>query len=178
MLRAAMNPEEYTPEVINQVFIPRVIARQYPDLTEEEVEEVRQAVVANAVFKSPSVDVNPEQSGHKTDTKFVRMAERLINIDEISIDLIDSINPFQRAYEVMSKAVTADVLKTIHSAITTTKIAMTEEEAVALFPRIKEFKAAKGMEPSLVSSNPMERRMAEALAWIREEKRRRMAEGG
>ncbi|MDO9010354.1 MAG: DEAD/DEAH box helicase family protein [Gallionella sp.] len=170
VLRAAMNPDEYAPEVVNQVFIPKVIARQYPDLTAEEIETVRQAVVANAVFKSPSVSIEQQ-----ADTKFVRMAERLINIDEIDIDLIDSINPFQRAYEILSKSVTADVLKTIHGAITSTKVAMSEEEAVSLYPRIKAFVADKKVEPSLVSPNPLERRMAEALAWIREAKRRKMA---
>jgi len=153
------------------VFIPKVIARQYPDLSDDEIEEVRQAVVANAVFKSPSVVAEPQQG----DTKFVRMAERLINIDDITIDLIDSINPFQRAYEILSKSVTADVLKTIHGAITSTKVSMSEEEAVSLYPRIKAFKAEKGVEPSLVSPNPLERRMAEALAWLREAKRRKMA---
>jgi hypothetical protein len=171
VLRAAMNPDEYAPEVINQVFIPKVIARQYPDLTPEEIEEVRQAVVSNAVFKSPSVELPSQQAN----TKFIRMADKLVNIDEITIDLIDSINAFQRAYEILSRAVTADVLKTIHSAITATKVAMTEEEAVALFPRIKAFKIEKGVEPSLVSPNPLERRMAEALAWIREAKRRKLA---
>ena len=170
VLRAAMNPDEYAPEVVNQVFIPKVIARQYPDLTAEEIEEIRQAVVANGVFKSPSVSIEQQ-----ADTKFVRMAEKLINIDEISIDLIDSINPFQRAYEILSKSVTADVLKTIHGAITSTKVAMSEEEAVSLYPRIKAFVAEKKFEPSLVSPNPLERRMAEALAWIREAKRRKMA---
>ena len=170
VLRAAMNPDEYAPEVVNQVFIPKVIARQYPDLTAEEIEEVRQAVVANGVFKRTSVSIEQQ-----ADTKFVRMAEKLINIDEISIDLIDSINPFQRAYEILSKSVTADVLKTIHGAITSTKVAMSEEEAVSLYPRIKAFVAEKKFEPSLVSPNPLERRMAEALAWIREAKRRKMA---
>jgi superfamily II DNA or RNA helicase len=173
VLRAAMNPDDYAPEVVNQVFIPKVIARQYPDLTQTEIEEIRQAVVANAVFKSPSFDIDPQ----KSDTKFVRMAERLINIDEINIDLIESINPFQRAYEILSKSVTADVLKTIHGAIAITKVAMSEEEAVALYPRIKAFKEEKGAEPGLTSLNPLERRMAEALAWLREAKRRKMAAG-
>ena len=171
VLRAAMNPEEYAPEVVNQVFIPKVIERRYPDLTPQEVEEVRQAVVANGVFKSPSVEVGPQG-----DNKFVRMAEKLINIDQLNIDLIDSINPFQRAYEILSKSVTADVLKTIHGAITSVKIAMTEEEAVALYPRIKDFVKERKVEPSLVSPNPLERRMAEALAWIRDAKRKKMAD--
>lgn len=180
VLRASLNPEEYAPEVINQVYIPRVIQTKYPDLTDDEVEEVRQAVVANGVFKSPAVDLTPhsEDPDARGDSKFVRMAERLINIDELSIDLIDSINPFQRAYEVLSKAVTADVLRTIHGSIATTKIAMTEEEAVALFPRIKAFTNERGHEPTLTSASPLERRMAEGLAWIRDAKRKRMAAAG
>jgi hypothetical protein len=172
VLRASMSPEDYAPEVVSQVFIPKVIAKKYPDLTPEEVEEIRQAVVAGGAFKSPQISV--EQDG-RGDTKFVRMAEKLINIDELTIDLIDSINPFQRAYEIMSKSVTADVLKTIHGAIAMTKVAMSEEEAVALYPRIKAFNSERGHEPSLTSPNPLERRMAEALAWLRDAKRKKMA---
>jgi hypothetical protein len=125
VLRAGMNPD-YSAEIVNQVIIPKVIEHKYPDLTPEEVEEVRQAVVANGVFKSPSVQI--EQHG---DTKFVRMAERLINIDDIDMDLIDSINPFQKAYEILSKSVTEEILRTIHGAITSAKISMTEQEAVS-----------------------------------------------
>lgn len=172
ILRASMNPEDYAPEVVSQVFIPKVIAKKYPDLTEEELEEVRQAVVAGSVFKSPQLIVEQDGSGN---TKFLRMAGKLVNIDSLTIDLIDCINPFQRAYEIMSKAVTADVLKTIHGAIAMTKVAMSEEEAMALFPRIKTFKDERGHEPSLTAANPLERRMAEALAWLREAKRKRMA---
>jgi hypothetical protein len=178
VLRASMSPEEYAPEVVSQVFIPRVIQTKYPDLSEEELEEVRQAVVANGVFKSPELQGRDAGAGRGPDDggdgRFVRMAEKLVNIDELTIDLIDQINPFQRAYEILSKAVTADVLKTIHGAIAMTKVAMSEEEAVALYPRIRAFKAERGHEPSLGSANPMERRMAEALAWLRDAKRKRM----
>lgn len=173
ILRASMSPDDYAPEVVSQVFIPKVIARKYPDLTEDEVEEIRQAVVAGGAFKSPQITVEKDGRG---DTKFLRMAEKLVNIDELSIDLIDRINPFQRAYEIMSKSVTADVLKTIHGAIAMTKVAMSEEEAVALFPRIKLFKDERGHEPSLTAANPLERRMAEALAWLRDAKRKRMSD--
>jgi len=71
--------------------------------------------------------------------------------------------------------VTADILRTIHAAVTSVKIAMTEEEAVALYSRIKDFVKERKAEPSLVSPNPLERRMAEALAWIRDAKRRKIA---
>ena len=172
VLRASMSPEDYAPEVVSQVFIPKVIAKKYPDLTEDEIEEIRQAVVAGGAFKSPQISVEKDGRG---DTKFLRMAEKLVNIDELTIDLIDSINPFQRAYEIMSKSVTADVLRTIHGAIAMTKVAMSEEEAVALYPRIKAFNVERGHEPSLTSPNPLERRMAEALAWLREAKRKKMS---
>lgn len=167
VLRAGMNPD-YSPEIVNQVIIPKVIEHKYPDLTPEEVEEVRQAVVANGVFKSPSVQI--EQHG---DTKFVRMAERLINIDQLDMDLIDSINPFQKAYEILSKSVTEEVLRTIHAAVASTKISMTEQEAVSSWPRIQAFRKEKGVPPSLVSPNPIERRLAEALAWLQAKKRER-----
>ena len=175
VLRASMSPDEYAPETINQVFIPRVIEQKYPDLTPDELEEVRQAVVAGAVFKSPSINIEEGSKGNGT--KFVRMAEKFININELSIDLIERISPFQRAYEIMSKSVTAEVLKTIHSAITAIKIPIQEDEAVMLFPKIQEFTREKGHEPNLNSPNPMEKRMAEVLAWIRAERRKRMANG-
>jgi hypothetical protein len=45
-----------------------------------------------------------------------------------------------------------------------------------LWPRIQAFKKEKGVEPNLASSHPMEKRMAEALAFVREATRRRRAE--
>jgi len=184
VLRAAMNPEEFSPEVINHVLIPKVIEKEYPDLTPEEVEEVRQHVVANAVFRSGAVETVPENptsenaddDGQATGgASFIRMADKFVNINDLDVDLIDSINPFQMAYEVLSKSVTADVLKRIHETLTANRIAMSEEEAVMLWPRIKEFKQTKGVEPNLASPNPMEKRMAEALAFVREAKRRKQA---
>ena len=35
------------------------------------------------------------------------MAGKFVDIDDIHIDLIDSVNPFQKAFEVLSKSVTA-----------------------------------------------------------------------
>ena len=130
-------------------------------MTPEEVEEVRQQVVANAVFRSGAIEmVPPEQAPLGPDgkpsngTSFIRMAQRFINIDELAVDLIDSINPFQMAYEILSKSVTAGVLKRIHETITATKIAMTEEEAVMLWPRIQAFKKDKGTEPNCPAPIP------------------------
>lgn len=169
VVKAAMNPEEIAPEVVTQVYVPKVIEKKYPDLSEDEVEEVRQHLVANAAFKTSTDGDMPELNNN-----LIRMANKFINVRDLDIDLIDSINPFQQAYEIMSKVVDASVLKRIHGAITANKIKMTEEEATVLYPRIKAFKEAHNKDPSLVAPDPMERRMAEALEWIRNKKRERM----
>jgi len=169
VLRAAMNPEEIPPEVVTQVYVPKVIETKYPDLTPQEVEEVRQHVVANAAFKATSNGGMPEVKNN-----LIKMADKLVNVKDLDIDLIDSINPFQLAYAIMSKSVDAETLRRIHGAITSKRIQMSEEEATALYPRIKEFKQTHGREPSLVAQNPMERRMAEALEWLRNKKRERL----
>ena len=169
VLRAAMNPEEIPPEVVTQVYVPKVIETKYPDLTPQEVEEVRQHVVANAAFKATSNGGLPELNNN-----LIKMADKFVNVKDLDIDLIDSINPFQLAYEIMSKSVNAEVLKRIHGAITARRIQMSEEEATALYPRIKAFTQTHGREPSLVAQNPMERRLAEALEWLRNKKRERM----
>lgn len=169
VLKAAMNPDEIAPEVVTQVFIPKVIETKYPELSEQEVEEVRQHVVANAAFKTSSEGGMPELNNN-----LIRLAGKFINVQDLNIELIDSINPFQLAYEIMSKSIDADVLKRIHGAITAKRIQMSEEEAAALYPRIKAFKETHGKEPSLVAPDPMEKRMAEALEWLRNKKRERM----
>ena len=49
------------------------------------------------------------------------MANQFYDLDDLSIDLIDSINPFQNAYEVMSKNITPRLLKAINNIIQSQK---------------------------------------------------------
>ncbi|MCZ3045360.1 DNA helicase, partial [Acinetobacter baumannii] len=87
--------------------IPKIIKEIYPDLNDEEVEAVRQYVVLDSVVKNSEI---VEQG----DKKFIRMASSFVNIDDIHIDLIDQINPFQKAFEILSKSITATTLKLIN----------------------------------------------------------------
>lgn len=164
MLKAM--PGNIEPEVINTVLIPKIIREVYPDLNEEEVEAVRQHVVVDSVIKNSVIE---EQGGRK----FIRMAGSFVNIDDIHIDLIDTINPFQKAFEILSKSVTAQVLRLIDEHIQPTKIEMTEAEAIILWPKIKEWRERTGEAPSLQSFDPKEKRMAEAIIFLRELKRQR-----
>jgi superfamily II DNA or RNA helicase len=166
MLKAM--PGNIEPEVINTVLIPKIIREVYPYLDEEDVEAVRQHVVVDSVIKNATI----EEQGDK---KFIRGASQFINIDDIHIDLIDRINPFQKAFEILSKSVTTQVLKLIDEHIQSTKIEMTEEEAILLWPKIKEWvKNNKGEQPSIQAFDHKEKRMAEALVFLRELKRQKM----
>lgn len=164
MLKAM--PGNVEPEVINTVLIPKIIREVYPDLSQEDVEAVRQHVVVDSVIKNSVIE---EQGGKK----FVRMANSFVNIDDIHIDLIDQVNPFQKAFEILSKSVTTQVLKLIDEHIQSIKIEMTEDEAVMLWPKIKEWIARTGEAPSIQSYDPKEKRMAEAVIYLRELKRQR-----
>ena len=159
------------PEVINRVLIPKIIKVKYPELNDDEVEEIRQYVVVDSVVKSGEI----KEVG---DQRFIRLADKFINIDDIKIDLIDAVNPFQKAYEILSKSVTTKVLKVIQDTIEATRIKMDFEEAKILWPKIVEFKKLHDKEPSLTSSDPLERRMAECVIYLKEEKRKRDAANG
>lgn len=163
MLKAM--PGNVDPEVINKVLIPKIIKETYPDLTDEEVEAVRQHVVVDSVIKNGTIE-------NVGDKRFIRMADSFVNIDDINIDLIDTINPFQKAFEILSKSVTASVFKAIQETIDATRITMTEEEAIILWPKIKNWIEKTGEQPSIQSFDPQERRLAEAIIFLKEQKRK------
>ena len=146
MLKAL--PGNLEPEVINTVLIPKIIREVYPDLSEDDVEAVRQYVVVDSVIKNSTV----EEQGSK---KFIKMAGSFVNIDDINIELIDRVNPFQKAFEILSKSVTTSVLRAIQDTINITKIEMTEQEAIILWPKINAWVKETGEKPNIQSTNPL-----------------------
>ncbi|WP_430811575.1 MULTISPECIES: DEAD/DEAH box helicase [unclassified Carboxylicivirga] len=169
MLKAM--PGNVDPEVINKVLIPKIIKVKYPDLSDDEVEEVRQHVVVDSVIKNGEI----KETGDK---RFIRMAGSFVDIDDIHIDLIDRVNPFQKAFEILSKSVTTKVLKVIQDHIESTRIKMDFEEAKILWPKIQEFIKMYNREPNLKSNDPLEKRMAECIIYLKEEKRKRAEANG
>jgi len=169
MLKAM--PGNVDAEVINKVLIPKIIRIKYPDLSDSEVEEVRQRVVVDSVIKSGEI----KETGDK---RFIRMAGSFVDIDDIHIDLIDRINPFQEAFEILSKSVTSKVLKVIQDTIEATRISMDFEEAKILWPKIQEFTKMYNREPHIKSNDPLEKRMAECVIYLKSEKRKRAEANG
>lgn len=158
------------PEVTNKVLVPKIIRERYPDLNEQEVEELRQQVVVDSAIKNGE---RKEVGGRQ----FIKMADKFVNIEDINIDLIDSVNPFQKAFEILSKSVTSQVLRTIQEAIASTRIDVTEEEAEVLWPKIKLFYEVRGRKPDINARDEQEKRMAEVLAYLRRKKTEEMERG-
>jgi len=156
------------PETTNKVLIPKIIRERYPDLDESQVEELRQQVVVDSVIKNGEV----REVGDK---RFIKMSEKFVNIDDININLIDSVNPFQRAFEVISKSVTPSVLRIISDAITATRVQVTEDEALAAWPKIQQWAKVNGRKPNVRSEDPTEKRYAEVVLFLQRKKQERDA---
>lgn len=118
--------------------------------------------------KGNLVPLRPQSAPNsQPNKKFVMIGNKFVHIEDLNIDLIRQVNPFQGAYEILSKSVTTSVLKTIQDTVVGMRSNMTEEEVVILWPRIQEFRREHGKEPSITTSNPYERRLADGLAYLK-----------
>lgn len=175
-------------EAITQHLIPKIIRERYPDLTEGEVEEVRQRVILDTLIKGNDIvdkDGNPiditsigeaDSEQPSEGNRLLKLTNRFINIDKLSINLVDTINPFQRAYEIVSKNVDASTLKIIQDTIAEQKYDMPIELAITLFKGpLKEWIASHNNQyPSLDSNDPKEKELACAFQMIKNQKIRKM----
>ncbi|VEI13888.1 DEAD/DEAH box helicase [Trueperella bialowiezensis] len=161
------------PETTNKVLIPKIIRETYPDLDDAQVEEVRQQVVVDSVIKNGEV----REVG---DQRFIKMTDKFINIDELNINLIDSVNPFQRAFEVMSKSVTTGVLRIVQDSIASTRVDISLEEALAVYPKVQAWHKINGRKPDRRSDDPTEKYYGEVLLVVQRavQERKRQQQAG
>lgn len=154
-------PQTHMPaETINKGLIPKVIKEVYPHLTDDESQELAHYVVIDSVLSRKDVK---EINGRK----FIELSNRLIDVRDLDIDLIYSVNPFRDSYEIMSKTLDTRVFKSIQTYIQSQRVNVTDTEALALWPKINEFVAKMQRHPSLDSVDPYERRLAEVLVYIK-----------
>lgn len=187
--------DDVAPEVATQMVLTDIIERAYENLTRDETEAVRQDLAARmniaaiarrmAQEEVESGPVDPGEGANTGETadeernapdalNLIRMVRRFINVRELDIDLIDSINPFREGFDIASKALDTPLLQQIQSAMVAQRIQMTEQEALILWPRIKRFTVQEGRAPNPNSPDDLERRLAEAHAYIRTKKAERM----
>ena len=202
---------EADPEVLGEVEIPKIIEKLYPEMDDNEIQTLSEAVQLSLgvqatgglideadlpedaeilmpyevresgipyetdSVKTESTRAIVEGEAPKPNRKYVLIGNKFVNIEHLNVDLIRQINPFQGAYEILSKAVTPEGLKTIQDTVVSMRSNMSEEEAIILWPRIQTFRKEKGREPSVTSGDLYEKRLAEGLTYLKRKAQERKA---
>ncbi|MRU16532.1 DEAD/DEAH box helicase [Roseovarius sp. A21] len=174
--------DDVAPEVATQMVLTEIVESSYEDLDDDETEAIRQDLAARmniiGMAKRDAESATQEEDPNKTETddeakenlSLMDMVKRFVNVREIDIDLIDSINPFKEGFDVASRALDTPLLQTIQNAMIAQRVQMTEKEALALWPRIKRFRAQEGRPPNPNAEDGLEKRLAEAHAYVRNKK--------
>ena len=163
--------EDLVPEEITQVKMGKVIRDRYPDLSETDQEAIRQRAVAalNLTQKAAEEVRRARESPDmpSTNTALIDGIRRFaMDVHELDIDLIDSINPFGEAYSILAKTMSEESLKQIAAIISGKKANLTLEEAREMATRALRFKQERGRLPSATADDPWERRMAEGISFL------------
>ena len=178
--RGLFDQEETVPEELTQVRMGKIIKEKYPELDEADQEAVRQHAVAalNVVQQAraaahaagePAAD--GAEGAPVLNTAFVEGVRKFaMNVKELDIDLIDSINPFGQAYAILAKSMSESSLKAVADVIASKKTPLSMEDARELSRRALQFKTERGRLPSATSQDPWERKLAEAVAFLAQKK--------
>ncbi len=174
---------------ITQIKFGEIIRNRYPNIEEEDQEAIRQHLTAAMYMAqhqgelqiemteegtvrlknkpdqigSPIVS-EPNESGimQTPNTQFIDNAKLFsLDVRELNIDLIDSVNPFAQAYNILSKGMTAERLQEIEALIGKSWEQFTPEEALEYALRAEEFVKRYGREPDSKSADPWEKKLAD-----------------
>jgi len=167
-LERGLFDEETVPEELTQVRMGKIIKDKYPELDEEDQEAVRQHAIAalNLTQKAKEIITTDEniQAGNTALIDGVR--KFAMDVRDLEIDLIDSINPFNEAYSILAKSMSEESLKQVAAVIASKKVSLTHEEARELAKRALKFKEERGRLPDITAADPWEKRMAEGIAFL------------
>jgi superfamily II DNA or RNA helicase len=169
--RGLFDPE-MVPEELTQVRMGKIIKDRYPELDDADQEAVRQHAIAALNLTQKAKEVASGGGGDdgekSANTAFVDGVRKFIamNVRDLDIDLIDSINPFGEAYSILAKTMSEESLKQVQAVINAKRVTMTIEEARDLAKRALKFKQERGRLPSITSADAWEKRMAEGVAFL------------
>jgi hypothetical protein len=168
-LEQGMFNEETVPQELTQLKMGKIVRERYPELSEEDQEAVRQHAIAalNLTQKAKEIASGLDASAgdEKSNTALIDGVRKFaMDVRDLDIDLIDSINPFEAAYAVLAKSMNEAVLKQVQSVISSKKVSIPLDEARELTKRAVEFKRQRGRAPEITSQDAWERRMAEGVA--------------
>lgn len=166
-IERGMFDEEVVPQYLTQVRMGKIIKDKYPELDEEDVESVRQHAIAalNLTQKAKEIINGDKGLSEKGNTALIDGIRKFaMDVRELDVDWIDSINPFSEAYSILSKAMTENSLKAMAEVISAKKQNIPLEEARELAKRALQFKQERGRLPDIKSADSWEQRMAQGIA--------------
>lgn len=161
--------KELVPQELTQIRMGKIIKERYPELDEEDIEAVRQHAIAaiNLTQKAKETLNNDEELSSRGNTALIDGIRKFtMDVRELDVDWIDSINPFSEAYSILSKAMTEQSLKAMAEVISGKKPNITLDEARELAKRALKFKKERGRLPEIKSADPWEQRMAQGIAFL------------
>ncbi len=161
--------EEMVPEELTQVRMGKIIKDKYPELDDEDQESVRQHAIAALNFTQKAKETlnNDDELGGRGNTALIDGVRKFtMDVRDLDVDWIDSINPFSEAYSILSKAMTEQSLKAMAEVISARKPNISADEARELAKRGLKFKQERGRLPDIKSADPWEQRMAQGIAFL------------
>jgi superfamily II DNA or RNA helicase len=167
--RGLFDPEAI-PEELTQLRLGKIIKDKYPELDEGDQEAVRQHAIAalnlTQMAKKVALDAGGDQD-ERPNTAFVDGVRKYaMDVRELDIDLIDSINPFGEAYAILAKTMNEQSLEQVKAVISAKRVNMSADEARDLARRALKFKQERGRLPSITAADAWEKRMAEGVAFL------------
>ncbi|MFP4465097.1 MAG: DEAD/DEAH box helicase [Alphaproteobacteria bacterium] len=161
--------EEMVPEELTQIRMGKIIKDKYPELDEDDQEVVRQHAIAalNLTQKAKETLNNDDGLGARGNTALIDGVRKFtMDVRDLDVDWIDSINPFSEAYSILAKSMTEQSLKAMAEVISARKPNISAEEARELSKRALKFKQERGRLPDIKSADPWEQRMAQGVAFL------------
>jgi hypothetical protein len=161
--------EEMVPQELTVARMGKIIRDKYPELDDEDQEAVRQHAIAalNLTQKAKETLNNDEELSARGNTALIDGVRKFtMDVRDLDVDWIDSINPFSEAYAILSKAMTEQSLKAMAEVISARKPNISIEEARELSKRALKFKQERGRLPDIKSADPWEQRMAQGVAFL------------
>lgn len=178
--RGTLDTENTIPQELTVQRLGKIVRERYPELGEADQEAIRQHAIAvmnitqqaKLALETPAAPGVAEDAAGYDDgeskpqgnTSLLDGVRKFINVRDLDIDLIDSINPFESAYSMLARTLDETSLRQIQASIAAKKIKLSEEEARELARRALLFKAERGRLPDINAADPWEKKMAEGVA--------------
>ncbi|MEJ7691566.1 DEAD/DEAH box helicase [Daejeonella sp.] len=165
--------KEIVPQELTQIRLGKIIKERYPELDIDDIEAVRQHAIAalNLTQKAKEKLNNDGELNSRANTSLIDGVRKFaMDVRDLDVDWIDSINPFSEAYSILAKAMTEQSLKAMAEVISAKKPNLTLEEARELAKRALKFKLERGRLPDIKSVDPWEQRMAQGVAVLARKK--------